>query len=230
MTPMRTFLTTVALTASIAAAQAQPAAPAGTGTDQNVPHPDGTPGTPPAASPDSGPVGPGGWPMMGYMMGDPSSGAAGRGPGGRPMAGYMMGGGAGWTMPMMPGAMMPSYGSMGMLPFNHVEGWIAFYKAELGITAVQSPQWDVFADAVRSSAKGMRSTMNAVLRTGAPATLPARADAMVEMMTAHLATMKAMLTATKQLYAVLSEDQKKKADELMAARPMGMRPWGVEEP
>jgi len=208
MTSMRTLLTTVAFAASITAAQAQPAAPAATDADHAAHHPaDTTAATPPAATPGGVRTGLGGGAMMGQMMG-----------------------GVGPMMPMMQGAMMPGGGGMGMMMFGHVEGWIAFYKAELDITAAQLPQWNAFADAMRSSAKGMRTAMAAALRAGSSATLPAREDAMVQVMSARLETMKATLAATTSLYAVLSDDQKKTADELLAERPMGMRAWVAGEP
>ena len=49
---------------------------------------------------------------------------------------------------------------------------------------------------------------------------PARADAMVQMMTVHLDDMKSMVTAGKALYAVMTDAQKKLADDMMRG-PMG---------
>ncbi len=227
MTSMRTLLATVALAASMATAQAQSAAPAGTDADRNTRHPadataDGS-GAPAEARPGCAATGPGRAPTIGYMLRDQRHRGARRGPGGWPM----MGGGAGWMMPMTQAAMLPGGGSMGMMPFDHIEGRIAFYKAELGITDAQLPQWDAFADAMRSSAKGMWSAMSAAMQADMPATAPAWADAMVQMVSARLETMKPTLRAMKSLYAVLSDDQKKTADELVAGHPMGMRAWGM---
>ena len=105
---------------------------------------------------------------------------------------------------------------MGMMPFDHIEGRIAFYKAELGITDAQLPQWNAFADALRNGAKGMQMAIATAMQAGMPATAPARADAMVQMMSARLDAMKATAAASKALYAVLSDAQKKTADELLA--------------
>jgi hypothetical protein len=120
-------------------------------------------------------------------------------------------------------------GGMEMMPADHVEGRIAFYKAEIGITDAQLPQWNALADALRGGANGMRTAMATAMQGGMPATVPARADAMVQMMSARLDAMKATAAASKALYAVLSDAQKKTADELMTAPPMGMRTMGIGE-
>lgn len=131
--------------------------------------------------------------------------------------GKTMGGG---MMPMMP--MMRMMHGMEMMPGQHVEGRIAFLKAELGITEAQSPQWNAFAGAMRGGEKTMHSAMAAHMQAGMPATAPAHSDAMIAMMTAKLEAMKASAAAGKTLYAVLTETQKKTADELMMARMGGM--------
>jgi hypothetical protein len=110
---------------------------------------------------------------------------------------------------------------MGMMPFEHIEGRIAFLKAEIAITDAQMPQWTAFADALRAGAKGMRESMSKMMQAGMPATAPARADAMLQMMTARLEAMKEIASAGKVLYEVLTDSQKKVADELMPSR-MGM--------
>ena len=71
--------------------------------------------------------------------------------------------------------------------------------------------------------------MATTMQAGMPATAPARAEAMVQMMSACLDATKATLAAAKPLYAVLSDDQKKVADELLAEHPMGMRAMGMGE-
>ena len=48
---------------------------------------------------------------------------------------------------------------------DHVEGRIAFLKAELNITEAQMTQWDAFADAIRSNATRM-SGMPAIMMQG----------------------------------------------------------------
>ena len=150
-----------------------------------------------------------------------------------PARGGPMGGSMGGS-PMMGGAMM----SQGMAPGRHIEGRIAFLKAELGITEAQTPKWNAFADAMRAAGGVMRLAMAAHMpqAPGQPAqgpttgqtpheqpghgvaehmSAPARSDAMIAMMTARLESMKATSAAGKALYEVLTDAQKKTADELM---------------
>ena len=125
------------------------------------------------------------------------------------------------SMQMMDG-MMPREGSgMAMMPGQHIEGRIAFLKTELGLTEAQLPQWNAFADAMRESARSMQAAMTANMGAGMLTTAPARSDAMIAMMTARLESMKKVSEAGKALYAVLTDEQKKSADDLMMSR-MGM--------
>lgn len=158
--------------------------------------------------------------QTGTMPAMPMSPAAG-GPGAMPMMdmGKMVQGGARempQMMQMMRGAPMMS----GMMPFEHVEGRIAFLKAELAITDAQLPQWTAFANVLRADGTSMREGMGKMIQAGMPTTAPARSEAMVQMMTIRLAGMKSMVDAEKSLYAVLTDTQKKLADELLAG-PMG---------
>ncbi len=199
----RLTFATAALLGSVAVAGAQ------TTQDHNAHHPG-------MAAPTTAPAAPKPLP----------SGARGA----MPMTGMgrMMGGDMGRMMSMMSMMrMMHGGGGMGMMAFDHIEGRIAFYKAELGITDAQLPQWNAFADALRGNAKDMRTAITAMMQAGVPATVPARMEAMVQMMSARLDTMKATLAAVKPLYAVLSAAQKKKADELMAEHPMRMPAMGM---
>ena len=146
-------------------------------------------------------------------------------PGGRPAGpgmGAMMGGDMGQMMRMMSGMMPREGGGMEMMPGQHVEGRVAYLKAELGITDAQLPKWNAFADAMRNGAKTMQSAMAANMGQGMPATAPARSDAMIAMMTARLEAMKSSAAASKALYAVLTDAQKKIADDLMMSRMGGM--------
>jgi hypothetical protein len=142
----------------------------------------------------------------------------------------MMSGDMGRMMSMMRMMrMMQGDDGMAMMPADHIEGRIAFYRAELGITDAQLPQWNAFADALRNGAKDMRTAMAAAVQAGRPTTAPAQADAMVQMMSTRLDALKATATTSKALYAVLTDAQKKTADELMAEPPMGMRAMAMGE-
>lgn len=158
----------------------------------------------------------------------PPAGTMAPSPGQAPGSGMagMMGGHMDQMMPMMRmmrGMMASHTGPMGrmeMMPTEHVEGRIAFLKAELGITEAQLPKWNAFADVMRAGAKTMRGAMAPAMQSGAQTAMPARVDAMVAMMTARLESLKATATAGKALYDVLTEAQKKLADDLIMS-PMG---------
>jgi hypothetical protein len=126
-------------------------------------------------------------------------------------------------MPLQPG-MMGRDGMMmggGGMMVEHVEGRIAFLKTELKITEAQTAQWERFADALRSTAGSMNGMHQQMMQAGMPATLPARLDLQEKMLLAHLEALKGMRAALDPLYASLSDEQKKIADELMLG-PMGM--------
>lgn len=190
---------TIALLAGIAFAQAQPA-------------PSADPHHPDTQAQGAKP---------GRSMGPPAGKQAGPGMG----MGNMMGGNMEQMMPMMQmmdGMMPRDGGGMAMMPGQHIEGRIAYLKAELGITEAQLPQWNAFAGAMREGAKSMQAAMTANMGADMPATAPARSDAMIAMMTARLETMKKTSEAGKALYAALTDAQKKSADELMMSRMAGM--------
>ena len=132
---------------------------------------------------------------------------------------------------MSPGSGMPMMGGpgrMGMMGMaDHVEGRIAFLKAELKITEAQMPQWNAFSDALRENARrmgGMPAMMmqgGMMGQDGASVNAPDRLDRMEKMMTAMLESIKATKVAFAPLYAVLTDEQKKVADQLIHG-PMGM--------
>ncbi|MGQ0675447.1 MAG: Spy/CpxP family protein refolding chaperone, partial [Rhodospirillales bacterium] len=153
-------------------------------------------GQPPAAAAQTPQPGPG----MGMM-------------GGQGMMGMMGGQGMMGGMPMMQGGMMGGQGMMGMMhgggqgamaigPGKHVEGRLAFLRAEIGITAAQTPQWNAFADAVRKANKDMMAAMPMMQqpqdgKTEWPKALERREKAM----TAHLEGVRAVRAAVGPLYA-----------------------------
>ena len=149
----------------------------------------------------------------------------GRGPG------MMTGPGpSGQMPPQMPGGMMGMMGQGGMMGMmsmaDHVEGRIAFLKAELKITDTQMPQWNAFAEALRTNARRMgemRDTMQGGMsgQSGASVSAPDRLDRMEKMMTGMTETVKASKSALTPLYAVLTDEQKKMADQLIHGPGMG---------
>jgi hypothetical protein len=134
-----------------------------------------------------------------------------------------MQGGAGGMMGMMRMMMgQDGMGGMAMMA-GHVEGRLAFLKTELKITDAQLPLWNAVADAVRTNAKSMGEMMSGGMMgsSQAAATLPEKLALHEKMMTAHLEALRRLKTAVDPLYAALSPEQKKTADEL-AMGPMGM--------
>jgi hypothetical protein len=141
-------------------------------------------------------------------------------PSGMPGAGMEMRAAAG-GMPMM--GMMRMMGAHGMaMMAEHVEGRIAFLKAELKITDAQAPQWNAFADAMRDNAKAMQGMMEGgMMGMGQDGTMPDKLAAREKQLTARLDAIRKLKAAADPLYAALSADQKKTADEIMIS-PMGM--------
>jgi len=205
----RTMLPAFALAAMMSVAQAQTAAD----QDHQAHHPDGATATPtatqgqPVPAPTPRPAGQPGMMMkmdqMGSMTGQPD--------------------GQSGMMSMMHRMMMGQPGGMG-LPFEHIEGRIAFLKTELKITDAQAPQWNAFADVLRANAKahqGMHGKMMAQGGMPSSSSWPERLAFQQKALSTRLDTLKALETAAKPLYAVLTEEQRTLADQLLAS-PMGM--------
>src|SRR5215472_3959224 len=144
-------------------------------------------------------------------------------PAGTPPAAGMQGPGMqGGGMPMM-GMMRMMMGQDGMgMMAGHVEGRLAFLKTELKITDAQLPLWNAVADAIRANGKSVSEMMSGgMMGSSQTATLPEKLAPREKMMTAHLEGLRRLKTAVDPLYAVLSPEQKKTADELVMG-PMGM--------
>ena len=112
-------------------------------------------------------------------------------------------------------------GMTGMMAADHVEGLIAYQKAELAITDAQLPEWNAVAAVLRLNAKSMQDGMARMAKDGMPTAAPARSEMMIMMMSERLEGMKKLGEANKALYTVLTPDQRKTADD-MAANSMGM--------
>jgi hypothetical protein len=112
-------------------------------------------------------------------------------------------------------------GVMGMTHFDHIEGRIAFLRAELGITEAQQAQWITSADTLRARASTMRTMRGQMMQGGMPETWPDRLALEQRVLSARLEAVKAIQGPASALYASLSPEQQKKANELMA-HPMGV--------
>jgi hypothetical protein len=113
-------------------------------------------------------------------------------------------------------------GPMGMMHFDHIEGRIAFLRAELGITEAQQAQWNAFADALHAQAGTMKTMREQMMQGGAPGTWPDLLSREEQMLSARLDALKAIEGPARALYAVLTPEQQKKANELMAHPTGGM--------
>lgn len=116
------------------------------------------------------------------------------------------GGVGGWFRGMM--GRQPNMGAM-------VEGRTAYLKGELKIEAEQQPAWGAYASAVAARMelmRGMHESMSKTMQTG---TAIERMDVRITGMEAMVESMKAMKPATEGLYAVLNDEQKTVADELI---------------
>ena len=152
-----------------------------------------------------GMMGQGGMMGRGGMMGQDMGG---QDMSGCPMMGDMMGFGIrGMKQGMGHGAMMHSVPMM--------EGRLAYIKADLEIADAQMAAWDAYANAVRArhaTMEGMRAEMMQAKESGSALQ---RLDARIKAMESKLDSLKALKPVTEGLYAVLSDEQKKKADQLL---------------
>jgi hypothetical protein len=137
-----------------------------------------------------------------------------------PMAG-MMGGGCPTIGMMGQGMMGPGLSGQGMMAGRQarmgamVDGRLAYLKAELNITDAQSEAWNGYANAGKGRVdvmQGMRQAMMDAMQKG---NAMGRMDARIKSMEAMVESMKTMKPATEKLYAVLTDEQKKVADQLI---------------
>jgi len=158
-------------------------------------HPQGTPGaTAQAAPPKQMQPGQG----MGMMGGD--------------MMGKMMQGGG------MSGMMgdCPMMGmNMGADTSTFAEGRIAFLKAEIAITDAQKGVWDAYAAVLKKNLQGMQAMRQTMMKMIEAKTPVERLDAHIAAMDSRLASLKEIKPALAALHAALSDEQKKKADQIL---------------
>jgi hypothetical protein len=127
-----------------------------------------------------------------------------------------------------------SHGCRGMMMHmmcaftDHLEPRLAYLKTELKITAQQSPQWDTFADAWRAVAQ-KASPKCAAGESGQTEVKPGVLGDLSTMethMVDHLEIVRAQKAAIESLFTVLTDDQKKAANETLrrlmkVGMPMG---------
>ena len=106
-------------------------------------------------------------------------------------------------------------GPMGMMSGPMLEGRLAYMKAELAITDAQSTAWNNYVSAVKTRASGMQGMHDSMIGAMQSGTPMARMDAHIKAMEAMTEALKALKPATEALYAVLTPEQKQKADQLL---------------
>jgi hypothetical protein len=118
---------------------------------------------------------------------------------------------------------------------DHVEGRIAFLRAELKITDAQAGVWEAFANALRDNARRLEEARKPVQGGSSAPTLEQRLATQEQWLSARLEGVRVIKTTFGDLYQALSPDQRKSADELLpmhmglmsgGMRPMGMMPIG----
>jgi hypothetical protein len=142
------------------------------------------------------------------------------------LGGMMMGGmmGRGYMGGMMGGMM--GYGAEGML--DRIDGRLAFIKTELNIRDDQAKQWDALAQVIRDNAEVHNAMMRSMMEEMHEGDyfdkpLPERLTVMETHMEARLEQIRAVRESLDALYAVLDDEQKKTADEVvLPVMGMGM--------
>jgi hypothetical protein len=153
--------------------------------------------------------GQGGMMDQGGMMG--RGGMMGQDMGGQDMSGCpmmvdMMGFGR-RGMKMGHGAMIHSVPMM--------EGRLAYIKADLEITDAQMAAWDAYAATVRAQHATMESMQADMMKAKESGSALQRLDARIKAIESKLDSLKVLKPVTEGLYAVLSDEQKKNADQLL---------------
>lgn len=151
-------------------------------------------------------------------------------PHGGPGAGYGPGAGRGAMSHGMMGqgsGVGAGRGAMGhgmwSNPAAAVEGHLAALKVELKITPEQDTAWQAFTTKARQQADTMIAR-RAQMFSQTSATIPSAPERLAqrtEFAKQGLASMESMTVAVKDLYGVLTPEQKTTANQLLAHGPMG---------
>ena len=117
-------------------------------------------------------------------------------------------------------------------PTERVEARLAYIKTALKITAAQEPQWNAYADVLRKNAREMDQRFQArqQQRRAGPASRrpearPNAIERLERLQSFHaqaVTQLNELLAAEKPLYAALSPEQQRVADEVLAPGHRGM--------
>jgi hypothetical protein len=121
--------------------------------------------------------------------------------------------------PQVQGQPAPGQPAQRQLRPSRIEGRIAFLKTELKITGAQNAAFDAVANAMRENDRAMRAGFEArQQQRGQQSNLLDRLDRRQKGAEGMAAATGKLRAAWAPLYASLSDDQKKTADELYAPR------------
>jgi LTXXQ motif family protein len=162
-----------------------------------------------------------------HPYGDGPGWGMGQGPGYGPGAGMgpMMGRGHMGYGPMGRGMGPQGWGN----PEAAAEWRLSSLKSDLKITAAQEPAWKVYADQTKQQAEAMQKLMASV-QGSAQATAPERLELRNQVMKQRQEQMAKRTAAFKDLYAVLSPEQKALADQRVGFGMMGGRGMAFNRP
>ncbi|HEX2114051.1 MAG TPA: Spy/CpxP family protein refolding chaperone [Alphaproteobacteria bacterium] len=99
---------------------------------------------------------------------------------------------------------------------SRIEGRIAFLRAELKITDAQAPLFDAIANVMRENDRAMRIAFEGRRQRTQPASLLDRLDQRQKRAEDMASATSKLKAAWAPLYAALSDEQKKTADELFS--------------
>lgn len=168
----------------------------------------------------------------GWGMGQGYGPGAGMGPGQGYGPGYGPGAGMGRGMGHWggPGPMGRGMGPQGVgNPGAMADARNAYLKSELKITPAQESAWKAFADQAKQQAEAMQAWRSTV-QGSAQATAPERLDLRNQIMKKRQEQMEKGSAAFKELYAVLSPEQKALADQRFGFGMMGGRGMAFNRP
>ena len=95
------------------------------------------------------------------------------------------------------------------------EGRVAFLKAELAITDPQKTVWATYAAALKKNLQGMQAMRQTMMKVMEARTPVERLDAHISVMDGRLAALKDVKPPLAALYAALTAEQQKKADQVL---------------
>lgn len=131
-------------------------------------------------------------------------------------------------MGMMMGPRSDAMGPDAMRHFERIDAHLAYVRAVLRVTDAQAPQWNAFTDAARAAAGRLwQALAQAMQATAQPTTAPAQLERRIALLSAQIEAMRAFAASAEPLYAALSDEQKRTADELLTEHLRDMQRRGL---